>query len=600
VLFRSNIDGTFTEDAGFLQGKFAKDANKDVVEKLEERGALFGKEKIKHDYPMCWRCKSQLLMLSVPQWFFKISEFKDKLVEENQKIKWSPEWAKKRFGNWLENLDDWPISRQRYWGIPLPIWLCDRCNEVKVLGSFDELPKKLKDYHRPYIDEITLKCKCGEEMKRIPDVLDVWFDSGVSSWASLGYPRKKDLFKKLWPADLNIEGRDQIRGWWNSQIITSYIAFEKKPFESILAHGFVMDLNKVKMSKSKGNVVMPKEVVAKYGRDVLRYYLLTTSPGEDFYFSWENVEKTMKFFTVFYNSVNFIETYCKKAKLGNLKTEDKWILSRVNSLVKKVEELNRDLNFFKSIEMIQNFIMEELSHWYIKLIRDRVWPNYEGKDKEAAYATSYYVLERVIKILAPICPFMTEYIYQKDFETNSIHLAEWPEVDEKFIDKKLEDEMSAVKQIIEVANAQRQKNGIKLKYVLPSLTVEGKESVLDAAKDFHAVIEKMANVKEVKSVLSGIDDKSDGKITLDTVATPEIKSEWLLRELIRNIQDARKKSGLEIKDKAEVYLQEEEIFNKNKKEIEDSTGSKIVFGNISGKKFDFNFENKKYEFGIKV
>jgi isoleucyl-tRNA synthetase len=593
-----NLDGTFTEDAGFLNRMFVKDGNKEIVGKLEEGGYLFGKEKIKHDYPMCWRCKSQLIMLSVPQWFFKISEFREKLLENNEKVRWSPEWAKKRFGNWLESLDDWPISRQRYWGIPLPIWICEKCNEVKVVGSFDELPKKLKDYHRPYIDEIVMKCKCGGEMRRIPDVLDVWFDSGVSSWASLGYPKKKELFKRLWPADLNIEGRDMFRGWWNSQIITSQITFDKKPFESILVHGLIMDMNKIKMSKSKGNIVAPKEVMDKYGRDILRYYLLTTSPGEDFYFSWENVEKTMRFFTVFYNTVNFIETYCKKAKMEGLVAEDKWIISRVNNLVKKVEEMNKNLSFSKSVELIQNFIVEDLSHMYIKLIRDRVRPNYKGKDGEAAEATSYYVLEKIVKVLAPVCPFITEHIYQKNFDKESIHLSDWPKAEGKMISEKLEAEMDEVKQIIESANAHRQKNGIKLKYILSSVTIEGNEGHLDAAKDFHKVIEQMVNVKRVLSVL---DEKLEHcKVILNTEITPELKSEWLISEFIRNIQDARKKSELKMKDKAEIYLQEDELFLKNKGDIEESTGSKLIFGKIVGKRFEFEFEGKKYEFGLKV
>jgi isoleucyl-tRNA synthetase len=601
VLSPVNLDGTFTEDAGFLNRMFVKDGNAEVVKKLEEGGYLFGKEKIKHDYPMCWRCGTPLIMISIPQWFFKISDFRDKLIENNEKVKWSPAWAKKRFGNWLEGLDDWPISRQRYWGIPLPIWTCEKCKEVKVLGSFDELPKKLDDYHRPYIDEITIKCKCGGEMKRIPDILDVWFDSGVSSWASLGYPKKKELFKRLWPSDLNIEGRDQFRGWWNSQIITSQITFDKKPFESIFVHGFVMDLGKVKMSKSRGNVVMPKEVIEKYGRDVLRYYLLTTSPGEDFYFGWENVEKTMKFFTVLYNSVNFIETYCKKSKAGKLEAEDKWIISRVNNLVKNVEKANKDLTFSKSIEMIQSFIMEDLSHMYIKLIRDRVWPNYKGEDRESAEATCYYVLERLIKVLAPVCPFMTDYIYQKNFDKESIHLSDWPEVEEKMISQILEKEMEDAKAIIESSSAQRQKNGIKLKYKLPMVTVIGTEEHLDAAKNFHKVIEQMANVKEVKRTLSGLDEKTEGlKVVLSTEITPELKNEWLLSELVRNVQDARKKSGLEIKDRIELFLPEVDVFKNNKDLIEGKTGSKIAFGKAVGKKVEFEFESQKYEFGIKA
>ena len=598
-----NLDGTFTEDAGeFLYNKFARDANKDIIAKLEERGMLFGKEKITHDYPFCWRCGSQLLMLSVPQWFFKISAFRDKMIEENDKVKWSPDWAKKRFRNWLENLDDWPISRQRYWGIPLPIWICEKCNKIKVVGSYDDLPKKLKDYHKPYIDEVTLNCECGGVMRRIPDVLDVWFDSGVASWASLGYPRNKELFKELWPADLNIEGVDQMRGWWNSEIITSQITFGKKPFKSILTHGFVLDLSGMKMSKSKGNVVKPKEVLEKYGRDVLRYYLLMAEPGDGFYFDWTSVEKTLKFFTVFYNTVNFIETYCKKStSLKKLKPEDKWILAVVNKLAKQVEEFNKNLTCNKSVEAIQNFVLEDFSRMYIKLIRDRVWPAYKGDDKEAAFATCYYVLEKVVKLLAPMCPFITENLYQKMFDAKtSIHLVDWPDVEKEFVNEKIEKEMDIARNIVEAPTPARHEENIKLRYVLQSLTVDGNDEVKAAAKDLKEIIEELANVKEVKvETLPGGKEFENGKLALDTDITEEIKSEWLLSELVRSVQDARKQMKLDIKDKVNLYLPDEKLFEENQKKIEASTSSKATFGKIVGDKFSLEFDSKKYEFGIK-
>ncbi|RLJ02201.1 MAG: isoleucine--tRNA ligase, partial [Candidatus Aenigmatarchaeota archaeon] len=267
------INGTFDESVGKYSGKFVKAADKEIINELNEKGLLFHSGELFHDYPHCWRCDSPLLLISVEQWFLGITKIRDKLIEENQKVNWVPEFAKQRFHNWLNSLGDWPVSRQRYWGIPLPIWECESCGEIKVIGSAEELPEKPKDLHRPYIDEVTLKCKCGGLMRRVKDVMDVWFDSGLASWASLGYPKNRELFKRLWPADLNIEGPDQIRGWWNSQMIMSVLTFNRRPFENVVYHGFVLDAHGNKMSKSKGNVVTPEEVIERYGRDVLRFYL---------------------------------------------------------------------------------------------------------------------------------------------------------------------------------------------------------------------------------------------------------------------------------------------------------------------------------------
>jgi len=596
-----NLDGTFKEEAGFLYKKYAKDADHLIVAELEKRNAILHKDKIKHEYPFCWRCSNPLLLMSVPQWFLKITDIRQKLLNENEKVRWIPEWAGKRFQNWLENLDDWPISRQRYWGIPLPIWICERCGNTRIVGSLKEIPVKLKDYHKPYIDSVTFECdKCNSTMRRIPDVLDVWFDSGVASWASLQYPSKKDVFKKMWPADLNIEGSDQFRGWWNSQIITSVITFDRKPFESIVYHGFVLDAHGTKMAKSKGNVVTPKDVITKYGRDILRYHLLRYDSSNDFNFDWKDVEKVLRFFTIFFNSVKFFNTYCKKSRnLRNLKAEDRWILSRVNTLVRQCEESNKNYLAFKSAELIENFVIEDLSHTYIKLIRNRVWTAYKGKDKEAAFATLYYVIGRLIKLLAPYCPFLTEYINLSMYSKKSLHLSDWPEVEKRFLSEKLEMQMRLVNKMIEVTNAMRHEKDLKLKYPLLSITIEGKEDFAEAAENLKDVIKLMTNVKEIKFGKAEVGKEFEGgKVSLDTTLPLELKEEWLIRELIRNVQAARKKLNLKVTDKVKLCLSQE--FEKHKNEIENETGSKIFFEKIEGKKFEFGFEKKKYEFSIKV
>jgi isoleucyl-tRNA synthetase len=280
------MSGLLTKEAGKYKGKKARVVDEEIIRDLEEGGSLVYKKKYTHDYPLCWRCKDPLLMVSLPQWFLRISKIHSKLLKENQKTNWIPNYMKLRMKAWLEGISDWPVSRERYWGTPLPIWTCDKCDERIVIGSIKELEKlsgkKIKEVHKPEIDEIKIKCKkCKGMMNRVNGVLDVWFDSGVSSWAAL---ETDSNIKKFWPANLNIEGKDQFRGWWNSQLILSQIRFDKKPFENIVVHGMVLDIGKRKMSKSLGNIISPQEVIEKYSRDYLRYYFAKISKGEDFAF----------------------------------------------------------------------------------------------------------------------------------------------------------------------------------------------------------------------------------------------------------------------------------------------------------------------------
>ena len=275
------MNGTMTEEAGKYAGKKAREVDAKIIADLQELGILVFKHPFTHDYPVCWRCKSPLLMISVPQWFFKISEIQKRMLELNEHVNWVPKWMNDRMQNWIEGIGDWPISRARYWGTPLPIWICEKCNERAVIGSVKELKEKganvseKLDLHKPQIDAVTFKCtKCSGTMKRVPEVLDVWFDAGVSSWAALNYPKEKVLFERFWPADLNIEATEQVRGWWNSELITSTICFDKAPFKNIMVHGMVLDIEKRKMSKSAGNATTPSEVIQKYNRDYLRILLI--------------------------------------------------------------------------------------------------------------------------------------------------------------------------------------------------------------------------------------------------------------------------------------------------------------------------------------
>jgi isoleucyl-tRNA synthetase len=609
------INGTFDDTCGKYSGIYVKDADNQIIQELENRGLLIHQEKITHEYPYCWRCESPLLLISLPQWFFKVTSIRDKLMEENMKVQWHPNWAKQRFHNWLESLGDWPISRQRYWGIPLPIWICEKCNEIKVIGSRKELSKVPEDFHRPYIDKIIMKCsKCKGTMKRVPDILDVWFDSGVCSWASLGYPQKKKLWKEMWPADLNLEGPDQIRGWWNSELITSVITFDRAPFKRIVFHGFVLDAHGIKMSKSKGNITTPQEVINAYGRDVLRYYILSSAPWNDFYFNMDDVKDLAKEFNILRNTFKFVGTYVTKpTKPKTLKIEDKWILSRMNSLIKDYLESFKNYNGHKAVQETMNFILNDFSRLYIKVIRDRVWPLYEGKDKEAAFYTLVNVTENLVKMLAPICPFVAEDVYQnvlkkfkKDLE--SVHMCEFPRPNDKLINKKLEEEMEVVKQIFEISNFARQKVNLKLRWPVKQMLVVTKDKkIKSAVEDLKTVLMDMCNVKSVKAVAKETkgnfaeSEFEKNKILLDLSEDKEIFEDRLYRELTRKIQEMRKNCKLVVEDRIKLTLKSDDETEKSLKKFSESlkkdVGAKTAeIGGLEGKYSDeLKFNDKKIE-----
>lgn len=493
------FDGTFTEEVHGYEGKYVKDADPLLIDEMKKRGMFLGKEKITHSYPFCWRCKTPLIQLAVPQWFFKVTKIRDKLLKENEKVKWYPQWAKSRFKDWLKNLEDWPITRKRYWGIPTPLWICDKCGKMKVIGSKEELGKELKDLHRPFIDDVVFDCECGGKMRRIPEVLDVWYDSGVCSWASLGYPKDKKLFKELWPPDLNIEGSDQFRGWWNSQMILSMVTFGQKPFKNVIVHGMILDIEGKEMSKSLGNVITPREVIEKYGRDSLRMYFMSSEPGDNFYFNFNEVKENFKQLNMLWNIYIFFKTYCKKInKEPKLRIEDKWILSRLNTVIKKSTTYDKKYQGFNSVHLIKDFWINDLSRFYIKLIRDRTWPSYKGKDKDAAFYTLGTCLEELAKILAPACPYITDKIYSGLKSGESVHLRDWPKADESKINEELEKKFKIVENITEAVNSLRQEKNIGLRYPVKKIIVSGPKEVKESVKYLEDILKKMTNTKEIE------------------------------------------------------------------------------------------------------
>ncbi len=516
-------DGKYTEEAGEYKGMHVRDANKAVLEDLEEKDLLLAKGEISHRYGHCWRCKTPIIYLATEQWFLKVTELKEKMLDEIKKVKWFPEWAgAARFADWVTNSRDWCISRQRYWGIPIPVWVCDFCNEVEVMGTMDELKarsgvKTLSDLHRPNVDNIHIKCgKCGKRMTRIQDVFDVWFDSAVASWATLNFPRDDRTFKEWWPADFITEGHDQTRGWFYSQLGAGMIAFETAPYKSVLMHGFTLDVEGKKMSKSLGNVVAPEEIVAKYGAESLRFYVLSqNAPWDDLKFSWEEVANVHRMLNILWNVYRFPLPYmildnfnpqAAKSQLASLplRNEDKWILSRVQSLLKKVDGEMQEYNLHKATRPISEFVLEDLSRWYVQLIRPRTWREANDPDKLAAYYTLYEVLVTLTKLMAPFTPHLSEEMYQNlvhNVDANapsSVHMCDFVKPKENFIDVELENRMDTIREIVEAASNARQKLKRKLRWPVKRIVIAPeKEEVLEAVRSLESVLKEQSNAKDV-------------------------------------------------------------------------------------------------------
>ncbi|MDP2673156.1 MAG: isoleucine--tRNA ligase [Nanoarchaeota archaeon] len=595
-----SIDGNLTEEAGKYAGKKARIVDKEIIEDLMNGGYLAYKINYNHDYPICWRCKTPLLMVSQPQWFLKISSIHEKLLIENEKTNWIPKWMKLRMKAWLEGISDWPISRERYWGTPLPIWVSEDEKEKIVIGSIKELEKlsgkKVKEIHKPGIDEITFEYK-GKKMKRVKSVLDVWFDSGVSSWAALGFPSENKNFKKYWPPELNIEGKDQIRGWWNSQLILSEIRFNKKPFDSIIVHGMILDLGKKKMSKSLGNIISPHEIIEKYSRDHLRYYFAKTSKGEDFSFDEKEFSEIQKVFRVLINIHAFINQL-EKSKL-KLKIEDKWILSKYHSTIKEATESYNSHKYPEAIQKLEKFLVENLSKSYIKIIRERANETYELLNE---------MLNGVLKLFAPIIPFLTEKIWQdlrenKSAEEESVHLSSWSKADEKSINKKLEEEFEIALQIVERGLSERDKNQIGLKWPLAKATIKLKKD-LKLKIELLEIIKKQLNVKEIE-----LKNGEELSVDFDTVMTPELEAEGYAREISRQIQAFRKELGLKKSDWINLQLitddELKKILEKNAEFIKERTNSKKIviatdekLGERFKKNIEFKIKEKRGMIGI--
>ena len=513
-----NGKGELTEETPYA-GLFVKKADPEVLKDLDAEGKLFDAPKFEHDYPFCWRCDTPLIYYARESWFIKMTAVKDDLIRNNNTINWIPETiGTGRFGAWLENVQDWGISRNRYWGTPLNIWQCDKCGKMHSIGSIAEL-KELSDncpddieLHRPYIDAVTFPCECGGTMKRVPEVIDCWFDSGAMPFAQHHYPfENKELFEAQFPADFISEAVDQTRGWFYSLLAESTLLFNKAPYRNVIVLGHVQDENGQKMSKSKGNAVDPFDALQTHGADAIRWYFYSNSAPwlPNRFYDKAVTEGQRKFLGTIWNTYAFFVLYANidnfdatkyKLEYDKLSVMDKWILSKVNSLVKSVDAYLNDYKIPETTRVLEEFV-DDLSNWYVRRSRERFWAKGMEQDKINAYMTLYTSLVTLCKVAAPMIPFMTEEIYLNivagidKTAPESIHLCDFPVANEAYIDKELEANMDEVLRIVVVGRACRNAANIKNRQPIGKMYVKAETELSDFYKE---IIEDELNVKEVE------------------------------------------------------------------------------------------------------
>ena len=516
------LDGTFPDEVTLWKGKFVKDADPDIIDYLEEKKLLEGTRDYAHEYPFCWRCDSPLLYYAMESWFIAMSKVQDSLIKNNNQINWYPEHLQQgRFGDFIREVKDWALSRDRYWGTPLPIWVCDnkKCKHITCIGSVQELKDLSEsfpsdfDLHKPFVDELIVKCpKCSSKMTREKEVIDCWYDSGSSFFAQWHYPfENKEKFKENFPVDFITEALDQTRGWFYSLLAISTFLFDKIPYKTVLTLGLVLDKDNQKMSKSKKNYVDPNLILDHEGADALRWYLVSANaPWMSTRFYEEAVKDTLgKFLLTFWNSYNFFTTYAsldvfdpKKdmIPLSQRGSLDKWVLSRFNHLIEEIYKFMKTFEIHKVARVIEGFIIDDFSNWYLRRSRKRLWVEEKTKDKLSGYSSMYDIFLGLSKLLAPFIPFITEETYQNlktDSMPESIHLCDYLKPDKKAIDNKLEKGMEQIRELVEIGRALRSKIGIKVRIPLSKATIVCSKEQENLIKDLLALLEEEINVKTI-------------------------------------------------------------------------------------------------------
>ncbi|MDR1392034.1 MAG: isoleucine--tRNA ligase [Clostridiales bacterium] len=575
-----NTQGKFIEKVIDFEGMFVKDADEKIIENLREKNLLFELIKFEHSYPFCWRCDTPLIYYSRDTWFIKMKKIRKKMIANNEKINWYPENIKNgRFGNFIENIVDWSLSRSRYWGTPIPIWVC-KCGFYHCVGSINELKSMGKnvpeniELHKPYIDEIVLKCsECGNTMSRVPETIDCWFDSGCMPFAQFHYPfENKKKFEESFPGDFICEAIDQTRGWFYTMLAVSTLLFDEISYKNVMVLGHVLDKNGIKMSKHKGNVIDPVCLNDMHGADSIRWYFYSNTPWNPNCFDEKFViEIKRKFLGTFWSAYSFFVLYAnidrfvpkENWNFDNVSLLDKWIISKLNTLIKKVSFFMDEYKVMQSSKIIEDFV-DELSNWYIRCSRERFWSNGENFDKTCAYMTLYVTLVKFSKVCAPFIPFMTEQIYQNLVLTidknaiESVHLCDYPVFDKTFEYKDIEKNMDVAKKIVMLGRFLRNETDIKIRQPLASIYIK---TPFELKKEYENIILEELNIKEIKF----IDD-------LNKFVSYRIKPQ---------LRTMGPKYGKKLKRIFEC--------------INEMDSQKIIKKIEDGERFSFNFENETIE-----
>jgi len=580
------LDGTFPEEVTIWKGKFVKDADPEIIEHLRKEGSLEGTRSYTHEYPYCWRCDSPLLYYAMESWFISMSKVQQSLLKNNSNINWFPEHLQEgRFGDFIRDVKDWALSRDRYWGTPLPIWTCENksCRNTICIGSIDELKSLSEnfsedyDLHKPFVDELIIKCpKCKSKMNREKEVIDCWYDSGSAFFAQWHYPfENTEKFKLNFPVDFITEALDQTRGWFYSLLATSTFLFDKNPYKNVLTLGLVLDKNGQKMSKSKKNYVDPNIILDHEGADALRWYLISANaPWISTRFYEEAVKETLaKFLLTLWNSYNFFTTYASLDKFDpkndNIPKQsrqilDKWIISRFNNLINETRSSIDKFDNHKAARAIENFLIEDFSNWYLRRSRKRLWVEEKTKDKLSGYSTMYDIFIEMSKLLAPFIPFITEDMYQNlktDDMPESVHLCDYPKISQKLIDSSLEQSMKRLRNLVEVGRSLRSKIGIKVRYPLSSATIVCDRKIEDSIKNLLDLLNEEINVKNISFA-------RDSKEFIEKTYKPNHS------KLGPRFKEKAKKIVEVINDIDSNKLYEE--LKRNKKLILDISGEKII------------------------
>ncbi|HEX2645655.1 MAG TPA: isoleucine--tRNA ligase, partial [Candidatus Dormibacteraeota bacterium] len=544
------LDGKFLPFVEKFKGLHVKEADPVIIDDLKERGLLYRAETILHTYPECWRCKTPLIYYALDAWYIRTTARKEELIANNAATNWVPAHIKTgRMGDWLENNVDWQFSRSRYWGTPVPIWICETCEEQRMISSAAEIDLgDDADLHRPYIDAVTIPCaKCGGVMRRVPEVLDTWFDSGSMPFAQRGYPRHgKELFEETFPADFISEAIDQTRGWFYTLLAISTLLFKQNSYRNVICLGHVVDPKGKKASKSRGNVLDPNYLFDTFGSDAVRWYFYTSTQVGENYRTGDAVlrETVQQFFIPLWNCYSFFVTYARlddfdptrpAVPLEDRHMLDRWLLSRLSGLVSSV---NAGLDAYDAIEparRIQRFV-DDLSNWYIRRSRRRFWKSQSDEDKLAAYQTLYEALRTLCGLMAPFTPFLADAMHRNLCEDRSVHLSDFPSAVDAG-DAAIESAMARARQAVEAGLAARDAARLKVRQPLASISLPGKP----LPEDIAAIVRDELNVKALSF--------GSPEVQLDTVITEELKLEGLAREVVRAIQDRRKKLGFNVEDR---------------------------------------------------